>query len=225
MAYKYETHLHSSPVSRCATSSLSDSLPFYKKLGYDGVFVTNHFLNGNIGGDKNMSRQELLEFYCQDYFDGLKIARETGIKLFFGVEMTYDGLADFLIYGLSPEWYLEHPEILDLSTNHLLEFLKMNKAYIIHAHPFRDRAYTPAIHLFPKYIDAVETLNACNLPNENKLAEAYAKLYKFSTFAGSDNHIGSAQKKLAGIITNEPINSEEDFVSIMKGKKYKLFIK
>lgn len=223
MAYKYETHLHSSPVSKCATASLSDILPFYKGLGYDGIFLTNHFLNGNIGGEEGMSRQELLEFYCQEYFEGLKIAREIGIKIFFGVEMTCNGLTDFLVYGLSPEWYLEHPEILDLSLEHMLEFLKMNKAYIVHAHPFRDRDYTLAIQLFPKFVDAVETINACNLPDENKMAELYAKHYKFSTFAGSDNHIGSLQKKLAGIITSQPINSEEDFVRVMKSKKYKLF--
>ena len=47
--YKYETHLHTSPVSKCAKATPRESLEFYKSAGYDGVFVTNHFLDGNIG--------------------------------------------------------------------------------------------------------------------------------------------------------------------------------
>ena len=39
---KYETHLHTSPVSKCAKASVRESLEFYKKAGYAGVFITNH---------------------------------------------------------------------------------------------------------------------------------------------------------------------------------------
>ncbi len=46
--YKYETHLHTFPVSRCAQKSVRENLEVYKALGFDGVFITNHFLNGNI---------------------------------------------------------------------------------------------------------------------------------------------------------------------------------
>ena len=41
--YRYETHLHTFPVSRCAIASVEESLKYYKELGYDGVFITNHF--------------------------------------------------------------------------------------------------------------------------------------------------------------------------------------
>jgi hypothetical protein len=49
--YKYETHLHTSPVSKCARASVKDVLEFYKSLGYEGIFLTNHFLDGNINVD------------------------------------------------------------------------------------------------------------------------------------------------------------------------------
>ena len=32
--YKYETHLHTFPVSRCSKSSVRESLEYYKELGY-----------------------------------------------------------------------------------------------------------------------------------------------------------------------------------------------
>jgi len=34
--YKYETHLHTFPVSKCATADINEILEFYKKLEYDG---------------------------------------------------------------------------------------------------------------------------------------------------------------------------------------------
>ena len=43
--YKYETHLHTYPVSACAKYDVRLNLEFYKSIGYDGVFITNHFLN------------------------------------------------------------------------------------------------------------------------------------------------------------------------------------
>ena len=56
--YKYETHLHTFPVSRCAKAGVMESLEFYKKLGYDGVFITNHFLNGSINIDNEKPYEE-----------------------------------------------------------------------------------------------------------------------------------------------------------------------
>ena len=49
--YKYETHLHTYPVSKCARKTVAETLDFYKEKGYDGVFLTNHFVCGNINID------------------------------------------------------------------------------------------------------------------------------------------------------------------------------
>ena len=46
--YRYETHLHTYPVSKCAHKGVREALLFYKVLGYDGVFITNHFIDGRI---------------------------------------------------------------------------------------------------------------------------------------------------------------------------------
>lgn len=227
MKYKYETHLHSHPVSRCAKATLEESLPIYKKMGYDGVFLTNHFPGGSFGGDELKTAEEKIDFYCKDYFDGLKIARKIGIKLFFGVEMSFNHHTDFLIYGLSPEWYCEHPEIIDMPYPQRLEYLKMNGAFIIHAHPFRNMFHSDSIalpiSLFPYHVDAVETRNSGNSKDLDKMAKLYAKHYKLMQFAGSDNHIGAKQKIFHGITTCESINEMSDFIKILKTKKFKIF--
>ena len=47
MPYIYETHLHSCVASACGRSEPEEYIPYYKKLGYSGIFVTDHFFNGN----------------------------------------------------------------------------------------------------------------------------------------------------------------------------------
>lgn len=227
MKFKYETHLHSSPVSRCAKANIEESLKYYKKLGYDGVFLTNHFIGGNFRDDSLNTDVEKVDFYLSDYFTGLKIAREIGIKLFFGVEMSFNHHTDFLVYGLSPEWYWEHLEVINMPFPQRLDYLKMHGAFIVHAHPFRNSfhsdSYPLPISLFPKHVDAVEVRNACNSKELDDIALYYAKHYKLPFFAGSDNHSGEKQKKLCGIITREPICEISDFLKILKEKRYKIF--
>ena len=87
--YRYETHLHTYPVSKCAKADVRDSLEFYKELEYDGVFITNHFLDGNINIDRNMPYEKKISFYFSDYEEGVKIGNEIGIKVFCGVELSY----------------------------------------------------------------------------------------------------------------------------------------
>ncbi|MBE7065749.1 MAG: hypothetical protein E7384_08070 [Ruminococcaceae bacterium] len=73
--YKYETHLHTFPVSRCANADVKECLEFYKKLGYDGVFITNHFLDGNIDIEYDRPYEEKIEFYFSDYEKALKLSK------------------------------------------------------------------------------------------------------------------------------------------------------
>lgn len=220
--YKYETHLHTSPVSRCAKSTVKESLEFYKKLGYDGVFITNHFLDGNINIDKEKPYEEKIEFYFSDFEKGLEIGKALGIKAFCGVELSYGG-TDFLVYGLNKEWFLAHPEIMDMKKSDELSFMMENGALIIQAHPFREASYIDHIRLFPKNVHGVEVVNASRTEQENKMASIYAQNYNLIEFAGSDNHIASKQTKLAGVCCEEPICDTEDFIRKVKENKMKIF--
>ena len=69
--YKYETHLHTYPVSRCARKNVEENLKFYKELGYDGIFITNHFLDGNINIESDKSYEEKINFYFSDSHNSL----------------------------------------------------------------------------------------------------------------------------------------------------------
>ena len=220
--YRYETHLHTAPVSKCARVTVRENLEFYKSIGYDGVFITNHFIDGNINADRTLPYDELIEFYCSDYEEGVRIADEIGIKVFFGVELSYGG-TDFLVYGLDKEWYLSHPEIKDMKKSEELKLFMDNGALVIQAHPFREAAYIDHIRLFPRCVHGVEVINACRTELENKLALQFADNYGLIRFGGTDNHVGAARNYLAGMESEAPITDEKDFVSRVLGGKMRVF--
>ena len=213
--YLYETHLHTAPVSKCAVSSVRENLEFYNKLGYTGVFITNHFIDGNINIDKSLPFKDRINFYFSDYEEGVKIEKEIGIKVFSGVEMSYKG-TDFLVYGLNKNWYLDHPEIEGMKKSSLLKLLRENGALVIQAHPFREASYIDHIRLFSRLVDGFETYNSSRLELENKLAEKVAEMYGLLPFAGSDNHIAEKQRYLGGMKSETPIENEADFVLKVK---------
>ncbi len=220
--YKYETHLHTAPVSACARASVRKTLEFYKELGYDGVFITNHFLDGNINIDKSLSYQEKIDFYFSDYEQGLLIGQEIGIKVFLGVEITYGG-TDFLIYGLNKNWFSENPQIMDMKLKEKLAYMQECGGYIVHAHPFRESKHIDHIRLFPRSVNAVEVINANRNEAENKMAKLYAENYGLLEVAGSDNHIAGEQSIFAGVETKAPINCEQDYIDMIKTKQIRIF--
>ena len=220
--YRYETHMHTLPVSRCARYSVRENLEFYKSLGYDGIFITNHFLDGNINIDKTLPYEEKVEFYFSDYYKALELGKEIGIKIFLGVEISYRG-TDFLIFGLDKEWFLAHPEIMDMKKSEELPFLASHGALVIQAHPYRQDKHIDHIRLFPHCIEGVETINACRTELENRMADIFADAYGFVKTAGSDNHISSRLTHLAGMESDTPLVDEADFIRRVRNSEMKLF--
>lgn len=220
--YRYETHLHTCPVSKCAIANVRDSLNFYKEMGYDGVFITNHFLDGNINISSSASYEEKINFYFSDYEEGVEIGKEIGIKVFCGVELSYRG-TDFLVYGLNKNWYLTHPQIMDMKKTDELSFMIKNGALVIQAHPYREADYIDHIRLYPRCVQGVEVINACRTEFENRMAKLYAENYNLIEFAGTDNHRAKEQDKLAGMCSDKPILDEQDFVQRVKNLQMKVF--
>ena len=143
-------------------------------------------------------------------------------KVFEGVEVSYEG-TDFLVYGLDKNWYLAHPQIMEMTKRDELDIMMQSGALIIQAHPFREARYIDHIRLFPRNIHGVEIINANRLEAENQIAAYYAEHYGLLTFAGSDNHSGGLQQKLAGVSFDEPVTDELDFVSKVKAGAAEIF--
>lgn len=220
--YKYETHLHTAPVSKCGRATVEEQLAYYKSLGYEGVFVTNHFIDGNINMDRKAPYEDLIEFYFTDYERGLEVAADYGMKVFGGVELSNKG-TDFLVYGLDKAWFLAHPEIREMKKSEELAFMREEGALIIQAHPYREAAYIDHIRLYPRQIEGVEIINSTRTELENKMARLYQENYELLPFAGSDNHSATKRKKLAGLSFETPLESEADFIARVRAQQFEIF--
>lgn len=219
--YKYETHAHTSEVSRCSKISAIDLVRFYKDLGFNGLCITDHFLNGNTTVPKELSWSERIELFCRGYEEGYAEGKRIGIDVFFGWEYSYRG-TDFLTYGLDKKWLLDHPELLDMDLNSYCDLVHAEGGFIAHAHPFREASYIDMIRLIPRKVDAVEVDNACRTDFENKLADEYADNYGLLKIAGSDNHVGILNR-ICGIQVSERLNSVNDMCKAIIDGRIDLF--
>ena len=232
--FKYETHCHTSPVSFCAKASVAETVQFYHSLGYDGLFITNHFLDGNICPTvKSLPYRDQLEFYFADYEAGVLEGSRIGIKVLPGVELSYKG-TDFLIYGLDKEWFLQHPEIMEMKKTEELQLMMDSGALVIQAHPYREEHYINHIRLFPRHVHGVETVNTSQPKEANEMAALYAKHYHLLEFYGSDNHwAGNVFEKLrskglkpeiAGMCCDTPVTTVEQFIQKVLSGEMKPFL-
>jgi hypothetical protein len=230
--YKYETHLHTSEASACGSSKAADYISVYKRIGYDGIFVTDHFFGGNTCVSFELDWSARIQQYCSGYEAALEEAQKQNeidggnFKVFFGIEQTFDG-DDYLIYGLNKEWLLAHPEIESMNHGQLFEAVSQAGGLMIQAHPFRLRGYIQAIHLHPREVHGIEVYNGGNTPDQNELALAYAKAYDFPMTSGSDIHNITfalenkieGKMNLGGMEFDEPLNKIEDYIRLIKEKK------
>lgn len=219
--YKYETHCHTKKVSKCSHIEAADLVEFYKSCGFSGIFITDHFFNGNTTVDRNQPWNKMVEDFCKGYDEALKKGKEIGIDVFFGFEYSYHG-TDVLVYGLDKEWLLSHPDVMSLGTTEFCDFARSEGALLIHAHPFREASYIDMIRLFPRNVDGVEIYNACRTDFENARAKEYADNYGLLYSAGTDNHVG-LRESLGGMEFDGKILSIPDFVSKMKNGRGKVF--
>lgn len=232
--YKYETHLHTQEASACARSSGADYVVPYIQAGYSGIFVTDHFWGGNTAVDRRLPWKKWVEDFCKGYDACYEAAQQENIKnntkgtkdefkVFFGFEQTFQG-DDYLVYGLSKDWLLAHPEVVSMTHRELFDAVNEQNGLMIQAHPFRYREYMMDMHQHPLEVHGVEVYNGGNKPIENQMAELYAQAFDFPVTSGSDIHGAAVVHSkegmpIGGVSFDEPLNSLEDYVERIKAKQ------
>lgn len=189
MGYRYETHMHTCEGSACASASGAEMARAHQENGYTGIFVTDHFFNGNTAVPRELPWRERVERFCLGYEHAREEGERIGLDVFFGFEYGVNG-ADFLVYNLDKQWLLEHEDIDREDARRAFALMHRDGGFIIHAHPFRERDYIDHIELFPRDVDGVEIMNGAQLeqPEMNSRAWLYATMYELPGTAGSDSH-------------------------------------
>ena len=215
MPYRYEIHLHTSQSSACGRSTGAEHARYYKALGYDGIFVSDHFDRGNCAVRRDLPWYEWVRRFCEGYRDAKAEGDRIGLQVFFAWEESING-DDWLIYGLPPEWLADHPEIACATRREQLRLVHASGGCVVQAHPFRMRDYIRRVLLGPQFCDAVEVANAGNKAPEDAAALVYAREKGLYMVCGSDNHKSGPEKRdpaaTWGVETQERLTCPADWV-------------
>ncbi len=216
--YKYELHAHTNEVSRCAAISAKDIIEEYKKAGYSGIVITNHYSPMTFNPGEFFSKKKAVDHYLEGYREAKKYETED-FSVLLGVELRfYATVNDYLIYGVSEEMLYSLPFLLKIYIRRASKLFREKGCIFLQAHPFR-KMITRAN---PKYLDGVEVFNgkASKEANDSSLSWANEINARIKT-SGSDCHRVSGVAK-GGIITKEPIKTNEDLLRILKSGNYEL---
>ena len=220
--YKYETHLHTSEGSTCASSTGAEMARAHKAMGYDGIFVTDHFFNSSTTVPRDLPWEQRIDLYCKGYENALEEGLKIGLDVFFGVEWTVNG-ADLLLYNMDKQWLKENEHLLmEVDERELFDAVRSSGGFIVQAHPFREASYIPHISLYPHHVAAVEVVNTRNSDPLfggntvfNDRAKQYAAMFGLPQTGGSDTH-NAAQIVNGGILVPEKINTPADYLRQIK---------
>ncbi len=220
--YKYETHLHTSQGSACGHSTGAEMARAHKEQGYTGIFVTDHFFNGNSAVDRKLPWKEKIELFCKGYEDAKEEGDKIGLDVFFGLEYGVTA-AEFLMYNIDKQFLLDCEDFDKWNPKKAFDAVHEAGGFIVHAHPFRERDYIDHIKLFPRHVDGVEAINGAHFDHLefNDRAIIYARMYDLPVTAGSDTHSTRCMYG-SGVETPEKIVVPLDYLRLMKEGKLTL---
>lgn len=224
--FKYEMHIHNSGCSKCGGSSAIEMIDAARQKGYSGIVFTNHFYHGNTGVDRNLPWQDFVGEYKKSYEEAKEYAKQFDFDVLFGLEEGFRRGKELLVYGLSPEIFMDAPEFKDMTLPEMAEFIRKNGGIIVCAHPYRSREYILEPDKDPDYtcFDGIEVYNSHNTDDENGRARAFAKKYGLLEISGGDTH----RTELfggSGLAFGNRIRTNEELVKALKSRDYKLIIK
>lgn len=205
--------MHTKEGSACASLSAVNQVIQYKQAGYDGVIITDHFVNGNSAVDRSLPWDEQMKQQFSGYELALAKGEEIGLKVYLGIEYAYHG-TEFLVIGLGKDWFVNNHSIIEDKPEVFLRKFRDAGAAVIQAHPFREASYIKKIRLYPQLVDAIEVFNYRNEKSWNDKALALANGFYKPMTAGSDcHHLGECH---SGIILDRDINNTQELIEAIK---------
>lgn len=216
--YKYETHVHSKEGSACATGSAREMVQAYKREGYAGLVLTNHFIKGNTSVPRNLDWSTRMQMYYDAYLEAKDEGKKIDFDVFFGIEHHYGKGKEILIYGIDLEFLQSHPELETADIGTYAKLVHEAGGILVHAHPHRARGYIDP-DFRPRYdvCDGIEVYNACDDSKANVKAMSDAQELELLMLSGGDIHIHDDERiGLAGVAFEKRIKTIEEFVEMLR---------
>lgn len=222
--YKYEMHQHTAPCSACGRADPVKTVYALKEAGFAGMVLTNHFLHGNTGIDRDLDWKSFVAFYEKDYLLAKEAGEKADFDVIFGIEEHIGKGKELLLYGITPELLYSHPEMSDGKIETVSRAVREFGGLVFQAHPYRNRDYItdPDENLPLCLLDGFEVMNQGNKGDEDERAAVYAKEHGLLVSAGSDAHKENMPVRF-GIESPERIRDSAGLVKRLKSGDYSLF--
>lgn len=218
MQYKTELHAHTCLVSPCANIPLDQEIERYVEAGYSTVVVADHYCDYVID-----SADRSWEETCEHYLSGYHTMRELAkgkLNVLLGCELRFvpGGMNDYLVFGMTEEFLRDHPNLHRMTLEEFSALARERGLLLVQAHPFRNGMNV----VDPKYLDGMEAFNGHRgHHSRNYLANEQAERYGLIKTSGSDFHHPDSEIA-GGILTDEPITSMQQLVSVLRSGDYTL---
>jgi len=219
MAYKTELHLHSSEISSCGKVPALDMVEAYRKANYHTLVFTNHYYQGMFQRFEGESLEGIVRRFTDNWQEAVECGKAVGMTVLFGVELrVMDSNNDYLLFGVTPDWLISHPEIFGLTMKEVHELAEKDGFLVYQAHPFRNGMKI----VDPAYLHGIEGYNGNpRHDSRNDIAKQWAQKYGLPITSGSDAH-QSEDVARGGILTEEPVNTMDELLYILKSGQYTL---
>ena len=218
MQYKYELHCHTKETSLCGQVPAAEIVKMYKEAGYSGIVITDHYSPMTFKPSRVWRPQTDMDFYLSGYKEALKYADEN-FTVLLGMEIRYYATAnDYLVYGVTEDFLRNSGNLMKVYPKKFYKLAKENGMLVVQAHPFRKLM----IRTNPKYLDGTEIHNGkADIESNLKSAQWAEENNMAIRVSGSDFH---RPKNLAngGIITNEPIKTNDDLLRILRSGEFEM---
>lgn len=216
---KYETHCHTSEVSRCAHLPAYDVVRLYKEAGFAGIVITDHLSKWTVEGMEDQPWDTIIDHFMSGFQTAEKAGEEMGITILFAMELAFRSAPeDYLCYGVTEEFLRKTPNILDMDLETFYPIAKEAGITVLQAHPFRRYLKDSD----PKFLDGFEGIN-CNPRHDsrNYLAMELARHNHMIMTSGSDCHEVEDVGR-GGILTKKELHTMKDFLTLLTSGNYQL---
>ena len=227
--YLYEMHQHTAGCSACAGVWPEELVKLLKRQGFSGMVLTIHFYHGNTAVRRQMPWADFVRPYEEEWLEAKAVGDALDFDVLFGLEEGVGGGKEVLLYGITPAFLYDHPELRDIPTGEerlrLLSTLVHQAGGLVYqAHPFRVRDYIldPWQPLPTAYLDGVEAYNFYNSPLENARAEQHADKNGLLSIAGTDAH--NREEHRFGIVARRRLRTNGDLVETLQTGAYTLYL-
>lgn len=215
--YLFDTHIHTKEASSCSRVWAEDIVKRYKKLGYNGLIITDHF-----SASQFKRHGKTYEEQVQTYLSGYRTAKkfeDENFHIILGMELRFlENDNDYLVYGFDEDFVINNDLTQYETPEDFRPVVEANDLIIFQAHPFRIGMTV----VDPELLDGVEVYNGHGDHNSsNDIAYKWAQKYSLRMLSGSDFH-GNTSMQPGGVYFEEYLTDSKQVAKALREGKYTL---